>query len=186
MKTSTLAAVIGNVVSLLAVWLINFGIELTLQQQADIVSALLVIVNLCALIIPAVLARQAKKRGSADPQSGFASPRLLVMLAVVSLLAITLGGCSLQPQTAREALALGYTAHTATTRTVTAATTSESITVDQAQQARASLVLARQQLEIAQSLVTADKPAADPLWRANSALQIVEQILTEAERHAHQ
>lgn len=181
MKTSTITAVIGNVVSLLAVALINFGIELTEQQQAEIVSALLVIVNTCALIIPALCAWWAKRSGGADKQSGRALPSLLLTLGLVSLFALSLGACSLQPQNSREGLALGYTAHTALSRSVTAATTSGSITVDQAEQAREALAQSLHSLDIAQSLITTNQPTGDALERANDLLYVVEQILLESQ-----
>lgn len=177
MKTSTLAAVLGNVVSLIALWLVNFGIELTPQQQLQIVNALLLIVNTCALIIPAVVAGLSKRQGSADAQSGRALPGLLLTLGLVSLFAVSLGACSLQPQNSREALALGYTAHTALTQQVIAATTSHAITVDQAEQAREALSQSLDALNLARELLASDHSPDTALQRAVALLTVVEDIV---------
>ena len=179
MKRSTLAAVLGNVISLLALALVNFGVELDAATQAEIVSALLLIVNTCALIIPAVVATVNKSRAAGSSQAGRSTPAYLAAVASRTLIVAALSACATQPQNAREALALGYTAHTATVRAVTAATTSEAITVDQAQQARSALQLAREQLDVARALVEADQSAVAPLQRVTQLLTAVEPILQE-------
>lgn len=94
MKKSTLAAVLGNIVSLFALWLVNFGIELSAEEQASIVSALLLIVNTCALVIPAVLAGMKR---SAPKDGGFANPLLLLALGLAAVLAVSVSGCNQQP-----------------------------------------------------------------------------------------
>lgn len=113
MKKSTLAAVLGNVISLLALWLVNFGIELTAEQQAEIVSALLLIVNTCALVIPAVIAGLSRKSGAKANQAGNALPPLLLALGFVAMVLALTPGCTILPKTPAQQLAYADASFTA-------------------------------------------------------------------------
>ena len=117
MKKSTLAAVLGNVISLLALWLVNFGIELTAEQQAEIVSALLLVVNTCALVIPAVIAGLSRKSGAKANQAGNALPPLLLALGFIAVVLALTPGCTILPKTPAQQLAYADSAFTALVET---------------------------------------------------------------------
>lgn len=171
MKKSTLAAVLGNIVSLLALALVNFGIELSAEEQANIVSALLLIVNTCALIIPAVLAGM--KRSAPPSQSGHALPALLFGLAMSVMLLAALPGCAaMQMPTANNALTASSKALQNVAEDIGAAQKAGRITVEREAALLDQVQAANDELRRLQGLLDACQPApcaapADMLQRMN-------------------
>lgn len=162
MKKSTLAAVLGNVVSLIALWLVNFGVELSAEDQASIVSALLLIVNTCALIIPAVLAGM-KRPAPRDPESGHGLPEFMLALGVITALVVVLilPGCgSLQAPTPNNTLVASSKALQVLAEDIGAAQKSGQITVEYEAALLDHVQFANDELRRAQRLMATCQPDA--------------------------
>jgi hypothetical protein len=180
--------IIANIVGIVVLALGMFGISVDPETQAQIVAglgAIGTVINMAIVMFRGqkTLAEDEIQAAMKRNEGGYVRPSLCCALAGVLLLAASVGalpGCSThgaQPQTAREALALGYTAHTALARSVTAATVSGSITVDQAEQARDALSQSLAALEAARQLIAAGQSADSNLHRAAALLTVVESIL---------
>lgn len=177
MKKSTLAAVLGNLVSLFALWLVNFGVELSAEDQASIVSALLLIVNTCALIIPAVLAGM-KRSAPREPESGYVTPGMLIGLVLLAAMLLPiLQGCGSLPETPRQAIAASYVTVETLAETAEAAHRDGVIDDQQRDVIKADLNTALNALREARQIESAGGDPDDRLQYVRSILVAVQSLL---------
>lgn len=177
MKKSTLAAVLGNIVSLIALWLVNFGVDLSPEDQATIVSALLLIVNTCALAIPAVLAGM-KRAPPSNPESGQARTSVMLALGAVTALMVMLmlPGCQL-PETPRQAIAASYVTVESLAETAEVAHRDGVIDDQQRSIIHADLQTAMNALRDARQIEAAGGDPTDRLSYARSVLTAIQSLL---------
>lgn len=165
---------LAQILGLLAIVAARFGIDITTEQQANLLAGL----STFGLLFTAVLAKFRATDGSGK-QQGYATPGLLGALALAGVIALCSACASRQPIYSEDALALGYTAHSALTRSVTAATRSHVITVEEAVLARASLGQSLAELDRARELIAVSKPAETELQQASRLLDEVHNQLPE-------
>lgn len=177
MKRTTLAAVFGNIVSLAAVALVHFGIELTAEQQAEIVSALLVIVNTVALIVPAVIATVNKRRERRVREGGFVTLSLLQGIALATIMGLILTACTVVPETPRQAVAASYLSIESLAQTAEIAYRDGLIDDARRDAVREELQLALESTALAQQAVEAGQDPSSRLEQAHAILSALKNRL---------
>lgn len=179
--TTQSKVIITNIVSIFALALGLFGVDVSPDAQAQIVAG---IGAIAAVVTSILVAFRSRKQLEADEvqaavkrrQAGFARPSALALLALLAV-----AGCSLLPETPRQALAASYVAVESIADSTAVAYRDGHITDAQRQNVRGRLQAALDQLAIAEDLIVQGLDADDPIRRARQILSIAQQYLIEVQ-----
>jgi hypothetical protein len=164
---------LAQLIGLLAIVAARFGIDITADQQADLLAGL----STFGLLFTAVLAKSRVAGESGNSESGFA--RVSALIALASAAAIALAACTLQaPQTPRQTLLAAYATAESVADSVTIAKQGGYITEAQRDDYVAQLRQARDLLDASRTLLVND-PAASSVnaSEATRNLQAAQTIL---------
>lgn len=184
MATTTTKVLITNIVSIAAVVLSIFGIDVSPEDQATIVGGIAAIASVVTMILVTVRSRKQlladEVQAASKRQGGYAAPPLLAAVALVTAAALMLGGCVNPPTSPRQALAASYSAVSFAAESAAIAYRDGVIDDAERKHIRAVLTEATDYLEAAEALIIRGVNADDALTRAREALMIVQRILIEA------
>lgn len=187
--TTQSKVIITNIVSIFALALGLFGVDVSPDAQAQIVAG---IGAIAAVVTSILVAFRSRKQLEADEvqaavkrrQAGFVRPDVLTGMGLTGalvLVVMALPGCNLLPETPRQALAASYVAVETIADSTAIAYRDGHITDSQRQNVRGRLQAALDQLAIAEDLIVQGLDADDPIRRARQILSIAQQYLIEAQ-----
>jgi hypothetical protein len=167
---------VAQLIGLLAIIAARFGIDISVEQQADILTGL----STFGLLFTAVLAKSKASGDVNNRQGGFARVSALAMLACAAVIA--LAACTVQPpqtpQTPRQSLLAAYATAESVADTVTIAKQGGYITDAQRDAYVAQLRQVRDLLDASRTLLV-NEPAASSVnaSEATKNLQAAQTIL---------
>lgn len=147
---------LAQLIGLLAIIGARFGIDISSEQQADLISGL----STFGLLLTALLAKAKPSGTGAGGQGGFARISLLAMIGVVVGMVLTLSACNVTaPQTPRQSLLAAYTTAETAAEAVGIAKADGRIDAEQRDALLAEIAVARDLLDATGTLLT-NAPAA--------------------------
>ncbi len=184
--TTQSKVIITNIVSMLALALGLFGIDVSPDAQAQLVAG----IGAAGLIVTTVIAAfRSRKQLEVDEvdaavkisqkQGGYVHPNTLVAMALMS--ALVVGCAGMLPETPRQVLTASYLAVEEAAESTAIAYRDGHITDEQRQRIKGYLQRALDDLKLAEAMIIQGIDSDEPLQSARRVLLLAQQYLIEAQ-----